>query len=431
MGRGTTGTEDGRPRFELRQVFSDGAEEIEILTLQQVTEQTREVAMGRRGFLGITALAATALLSACGPKPLESGKKCALIAHSGAVAGMDVSPDGTLLASIAADSAVKVWSMTDGAPVRELTVEQPPRAVTFTSDGSFLVCAGDGKTIRMWRTSFWDPAGEWEHDQNSVKALAMSHDGKILASGGSDGTVKIWNMEDSSAAPATLQGQHPVRTLAMSHDGKILASGSDDMVIRIFAVAEARETGQMKGSCPPKSIAFSRDGKLLFSGGDEKGVRVWNVADGSPVRRLKTDGFVRSVAISSDGTLLASGGVDKFISIHHTLDWALIRRLKTDAPVNRLTFSPNGRLLISGNDNGDVRLWNTSGEKASPDTCIPSRKPAPPPEPPRTTPPVNQPSTPSTGFSSTICTCNKVCTCIPVRRRKYCFVMFRGLRLAR
>lgn len=63
-----SGERKGRPSFELARVYEDGRREVEAIELRNVggifTKGAR-VAMGRRGFLGISALSTGALLAAC------------------------------------------------------------------------------------------------------------------------------------------------------------------------------------------------------------------------------------------------------------------------------------------------------------------------------------------------------------------------------
>jgi hypothetical protein len=63
-----SGERKGRPSFELARVYEDGRREVEAIELRNVggifTKGAR-VAMGRRGFLGLSALSTGALLAAC------------------------------------------------------------------------------------------------------------------------------------------------------------------------------------------------------------------------------------------------------------------------------------------------------------------------------------------------------------------------------
>jgi hypothetical protein len=53
---------------------------------------------------------------------------------------------------------------------------------------------GDGKTIRLWRTSDGALQQELRGHSDDVWAVALSSDGKWLASSGEDGKVNLWRL---------------------------------------------------------------------------------------------------------------------------------------------------------------------------------------------------------------------------------------------
>lgn len=89
------------------------------------------------------------------------------------------------------------------------------------------------------------------------------------------------------------------------------------------------------------------------------------------------------------------------------------------------------QLLIKRRDFLNISLLATLGAitTALLTSCDPP-KPPPPTSTPGPTSTPNLPSSTSTPVqyipsgSGSICTCNKICTCVPVR--KHCFVMFKG-----
>lgn len=63
-----------RPRFELRQVKSDGTEKIELCSLEEVLKQVGEISMGRRKILGISAIVGSTFLLPSGILINKAGK---------------------------------------------------------------------------------------------------------------------------------------------------------------------------------------------------------------------------------------------------------------------------------------------------------------------------------------------------------------------
>ena len=74
--------------------------------------------------------------------------------HTGIILSVDVSPDGTLIASAGSDNTIKLWDVPKNDPVATLNAH--------------------------------DAAGT---------AIAVSFDGKWIASGDQSGVLRIWNAE--------------------------------------------------------------------------------------------------------------------------------------------------------------------------------------------------------------------------------------------
>ena len=354
-----------RPHFELRQVWSDGTEKIEICSLQDLVSQVEQISMSRRGFLGLSAVAATAaLITACSPTPtptptptpkpsptptptpivVEAKEKCSgLEAHRDTVSSIAISPDGKLLASASGDSTIKLWNLNDGSLVRELK----------------------GHTRR-------------------VNSVAFSPEGSLVASGSLDNTVRLWRVSDGSL----------VREL----------KGHTDWV---------------------RSVAFSPDGSLVASGSNDNTVRLWRVSDGSMVSELKGhEGIVNSVAFSPDGSLVASGSADKTVRL-----WRVSGSLEPDICFFDPAATPSEQKASTykvTDAYGITRTYTLPCGSPIPAgavctcNCIPGAYAKPTPAP--TQAPTRAPA-PGSRPGGVICTCDKVCVCIPVR--KYCFVMFK------
>src|SRR5262249_41981293 len=130
---------------------------------------------------------------------VSTGKEERLLKdHSDSVYSLAFSPDGKLLATGAADRAVKVWEVASGK--RLYTLSDPTDwiyAVAWSPNGRHLAAAGVDKSIRVWEVSA--AGGKLVHSvfahESAVTRLIYAADGKTLYSLSEDRLVKAWDTE--------------------------------------------------------------------------------------------------------------------------------------------------------------------------------------------------------------------------------------------
>ncbi|QDU31208.1 WD domain, G-beta repeat [Anatilimnocola aggregata] len=113
-------------------------------------------------------------------------------AHDGWIRDLSINGDGQLLASIATDHKLKIWSIADGKLQHELSIVEDPRVVKFHPDGSLLV--GDAKGIVQWLKLDGTLIKKFDagilfvlsrlQDCGGVQCLTFDREAKMLAVGG-------------------------------------------------------------------------------------------------------------------------------------------------------------------------------------------------------------------------------------------------------
>jgi WD40 repeat protein len=139
-------------------------------------------------------------------------------AHDKWLRGVEASPDGRLIASVADDMACRLWNSETGKIVRELRghkIQTPNNypsmlfCATFSADGERLATADKPGHIVVWDVKTgkqiktcespgmytWDPS-QRRHSIGGVRSLRFSNDGKTLAAGG---IGKIGNIDHLGA----------------------------------------------------------------------------------------------------------------------------------------------------------------------------------------------------------------------------------------
>jgi len=268
-----------------------------------------------------------------------------VVAHTDAVYGLAVSPDGKRLASASHDGTIKVWAI-EGSQIfgdkPVLVIDDPvdfrvrrdgsAYSVTFSPDGTRLAAVSDQMTAKVWDAQTGELLLTFSGHAGNVYSVAFSPDGGSLATASADGTARLWDAATGEEL-LTLRGhQGAVLTALFSPDGKRLVTSSDaDYTVRLWEIegsagapsgtqlAVLEDTNQI-GSTP---AVFSPDGKRLAVGRGQY-IQIWDV-----------DGLVSGLASQSPLIIPSDGS------------WAKV-----------LLFSPDGKRLISGTDGGHLTVWD-------------------------------------------------------------------------
>jgi WD40 repeat protein/class 3 adenylate cyclase len=240
------------------------------------------------------------------------------VAGSG-VFGIDVSPDGTKVATASGDGTVKVWELHTGEEIFAYTghlssaPETPPGVfdVRFSPDGRLLATASADGTARILNARTGQELHRLDGHRDFVFGLDISPDGTMLATASWDGTVRLWKPSTGRLIGVLDPGEdRRINSVAFSPDGRYLVSVGWDFVVRVWRPA----TGQQLRSWPAEQgllfgVAFTPDGQLA-TGGDHGTIKLWDLSSGNPTLELsagRRTTFPR-LAVSADGRFVASSG---------------------------------------------------------------------------------------------------------------------------
>ena len=241
---------------------------------------------------------------------------------SGATA-VALTPDGGTLASANPEGEVQLLDLASGQAVATLPGHAPPiRSLAFSPDGT-LLASGAADAIRLWdlaaQTSILLPV--------KAAAIAFSPDGERLASGSGAGDgVQLWDLATLKEVPLTPNWGY-IHAVAFSPDGTLVASGGDDGTVKLWNVATGEPVAVLEGHGykPVQSVAFSPDGTLLASGAD-LAVNLWDPVTKGLLAALQGEGRgINSVAFSPDGARVAAGTQDGKIGLWDVSQWRQTR----------------------------------------------------------------------------------------------------------
>lgn len=123
--------------------------------------------------------------------------------------GLVLSPDGKLVAVVAADGVIDVWDTATAKRVARLNLgEKIAAPVSFSPDnrvlaiGRSIALTGSEPeqqqgVIQLWELASRSVRREFRGHAGGVTALAFSPDGRYLASGSADSTIIVWDASNA------------------------------------------------------------------------------------------------------------------------------------------------------------------------------------------------------------------------------------------
>ncbi len=396
----------------------DGKSQRELATLEGHLSTVRAVVLSPDGSRAISGGDDPTLIVWDVSKRAPSGT---LEGHIGPVFAIAISPDGATAASGGEDKSIKVWDLVSlklrssigghSNPVRALAfspggqtlassstsggfqLNDPIRGavrkgfpnvhtgsvngLTFLSDGSGLVTAGDDQTIRFWKAAPppIEPLVTIEQGPE-VFSSAYSPDGKYLATGGKDGLVHLRDPV-TGAIRRTLKGHNGIiYEIVFPPDAAVCATAGSDGTVRLWSVERGVELAKFNAwkdkHASARAIEFDPAGKLLVSGCGDGTLRIWDIDNRKLKQSLVGQALpVTSIRYSPDGSLLATSTGD-------WQKWQLPGELrlwngKTSEEIaslpghaneiKRVDFTPSGDRLVSAAAGGWVFVWDVASHK--------------------------------------------------------------------
>jgi RNA polymerase sigma factor (sigma-70 family) len=296
--------------------------------------------------------------------------------HGGGLEDVLFLPDGRRLIS-AGDNSIELWDVQTGRRLRKIEWSGPRYRVAgidLSPDGKLLAL----QFLFQGKTRFWDLASGGEvhpfGDAPDAGRLAFSTDGELLAklAPGNQKTISIWDIRKGKKI-RTIEGgesgSSAVRSIAFSPSDKLLAFPRANGVC-VWDVVANKELYQLDAGAktPMGCVVFSLDSKLLIAACNpynrsdpDHSIHLWDVTTGKEVGALKGhEDFVAALAMSPKGDLLVSSSWDRTIRFWDLARGKELGRCPGPSTARTpLSFSPDGRLLVSGEGPGVIRLWDT------------------------------------------------------------------------
>jgi WD40 repeat protein len=284
-----------------------------------------------------------------------------LVRHDAAVIDTAVTADGALVASLANDQTVQLWSTQTVPVLHDVTALGRPAFSVDARDGRIAIGGEDGSVRVVGDGEAFDLPGGGAR----VFALALTQDGRLV-SGDRSGTVRMWNLATRGLIAQRQVHTGEVTGIAIDPRGSVVSVGQDGAVVSSAPGDLAERARHEPGLGALTSIAITDDravagtatGSVLTLQIDEALISAY----GEPIT-VSPGTAVWSVAAA--GNRVVAGSDDGSVTV-----W----ELGVAAPIARVASLGGGATDVAiGNDDvvvassrdGDVLAWNvTDGDGA-------------------------------------------------------------------
>jgi hypothetical protein len=244
----------------------------------------------------------------------------------GAVAAVDISPDGRLVVTGSWDQSAKIWNSETGQAIRKLDGQHEGfvNSVEFSPDGKTILTASDDGTARLWDVATGAPLETVieGHDARVRQATYNSMGTQILTTS-NDKTARIWDAGTGESLVTLTGHQWAVLCGQFSLDGERVITGSEDHTAILWNARTGDVELTLAGHTDSiTSVAISPDGARVLTGSQDNVAKLWDAHTGKEILTLHGhQGELTSVSFSPDGHTALTSGRDGVTYLWPAVDW--------------------------------------------------------------------------------------------------------------
>jgi WD40 repeat protein/signal transduction histidine kinase/DNA-binding response OmpR family regulator len=284
--------------------------------------------------------------------------------HQAAVWDVAFSPDDKTIASASRDHTVKLWHQDDRLLNTLKGHQDEVVGISFSPDGQTIASASRDHTVKLWDRD-GNVIDTLKGHQSSVWKAVFSPDDQMIVTASEDKTVKLWKIDAQGRFKLyqTLRGHtDEIRDVAFSPDGQTIASVSHDQTAKLWEASSGKLLHTLEGhSSPVLGVVFSPDNQIVATTGWDGMVKVFNL-EGALLKTINIDKKrIWDIDISLDGNSIATASEQDLVKLSK-LDNPLLKVLRShSAPIIDVAFNPQGNIIATASDDRTVKLWSKNG----------------------------------------------------------------------
>lgn len=326
--------------------------------------------------------------------------------HKDSIGDVDVSADGTRVASLSLDGLLLIWDEQgnivhreqnqSGGYFQELrfspnsqylinenhdasSVELRDRngkllrrfkfsndsndklsSITFNVSSNEIIAASEKGIIKRWLLDGRLIQSFQAHD-DAIKDIEVDPSGKHIFSASLDQSIKMWDLQ-GQLVQEFKEAQIPFWSLAISPDGQLIAAGTGGESVLIWHRSGALVNRLDSQSDRIWDLKFSPDGRYLATGGSEGIARIWNLAMNFRHDFYGHQAPVISINNNPERKEFITASDDQTMKLWNSQGHLIRTFNKKDGSVLGVDMSPSGNRIVSGGWNALLHLWTRNGQ---------------------------------------------------------------------
>ena len=274
-------------------------------------------------------------------------------------------PAGDLMAGVTDDKRIVIWDgrSAEPRPINDRTEFEP--LVLLPDQGALLVTDRNETkpaTVELWSLT----------DGATLRSVTLSESGRVVAS--PDGArVVVWRKGDAAVFDTT-SGRELTRfdlgTVELVGDATFdghrftIRTFPDGVMLWDAATGRRVATLDAPNGGQAERVATTPDGALLITGDRDYRLRIWDARDGQLIHTLAGHGGgIRALAVSPDGRTFASVSDDLQVKLWSLTTGRELMTLARSADLGRLRFTADGQALVASHRWRGGHIWRATMDR--------------------------------------------------------------------